>query len=207
MIPQHLSKSSLHCTPGYIVEPSRAVMGGIDLDPASTAEANATVRALYYIAPPHDGLTRDWDGRVFLNPPGGSLVLTKKMRAGMAEEEAGELADQYAAEAERWKTRSRAVAWWRKLTEEYLDGRTREAIFVGFSIDILQASQCDNEFWPDVLKFPICVPSARIPFELDGKPGNEPTHGNVIAYLPNLKQPGSSRRFEEAFREIGSVST
>jgi hypothetical protein len=206
VIPQHLSESSVHCTPSRIVEPSRSVMGGIDLDPASSAEANKTVRALTYVAPPFDGLTSDWYGRVFLNPPGGNLIMTEKIRATMTEEEADELVEQWAHERKRWKTKSRAVAWWRKLTEEYLDGRCREAIFVGFNLDILHASQGQGDVWPDVLKFPICVPLSRIRFEIEGVPGNEPTHGNVIVYLPNLNVPDSSLKFGEVFREIGSVS-
>jgi hypothetical protein len=203
MIPQHLSNSADHQTPEYIVEPSRKVLGAIDLDPASCEEANRVVRATSYFAPPHDGLTFAWDGRVFLNPPGGSLVITKKMRALLSEEEANELAERFAAESERWKTKSRAVAWWRKLTEEWLEQRTREAIFVGFSLDILQASQ-GEEAWPDVLKFPLCVPEKRIAFNSNGEPGKMPTHGNVVVYLPD--SPGDSAKFEAAFKSIGSVS-
>jgi hypothetical protein len=203
MIPQHLSNSAEHQTPAYIVEPSRKVLGMIDLDPASCAEANKVVQALTYYAPPHDGLMFDWYGRVLLNPPGGALVLTEKMRANMSAEEGDELAEQFAAETERWKTKSRAVAWWRKLTEEYLCGHSREAIFVGFNLDILQASQ-GEEAWPDVLKFPLCVPRKRIEFLSNGKSGKMPTHGNVIVYLPH--RAGDSQKFAEAFADVGSVS-
>jgi hypothetical protein len=203
MIPQHLSNSVEHRTPTYIVDAARAVLGGIDLDPASCTEANKVVRALTYYALPHDGLEFAWDGRVFLNPPGGSLIMTKKKRAELSDEDADELAEQWAAEAERWKTKSRAVCWWRKLVEEYFEGRCREAIFVGFSLDILQASQGEEQ-WLDVLKFPLCVPEKRMHFVSNGKSAKMPTHGNVIVYLPH--QSGDSHRFEEVFREIGSVS-
>jgi ParB family chromosome partitioning protein len=203
VIPQHLSNSADHQTPGYIIKPARQVLVEFDCDPASCAEANEVVRALTYYAPPFDGLTFDWYGRVLLNPPGGALVMTKKIRDTMSQEEADELAEQWACEAERWKTKSRAVAWWRKLTEEWLEQRTREAIFVGFSLDILQASQ-GEEAWPDVLKFPLCVPEKRIAFTSNGKPGKMPTHGNVIVYLPHRK--GDSTKFEAAFAPLGSVS-
>lgn len=209
MIPQHLSNSVEHYTPAFIVEAARKAMGGIDCDPASCTEANGVVRAITYYSLPHDGLTFDWYGRIFLNPPGGSLIMTEKIRKTMTAEQADELKEQWAAEVERWKTKSRAVAWWRKLVEEYLEGHTREAIFIGFNLDILQASQGQDE-WPDVLKFPLCIPEKRIAFN-----GKMPTHGNVIVYLPNLCPPGGreafpdragSYVFEEIFKSIGSVS-
>jgi ParB family chromosome partitioning protein len=177
MIPQHLSNSQDHPTPSFIVEAARQVLGAIDLDPASCAEANKVVRAGTYFAPPHDGMTFAWDGSVFLNPPGGKAP--KRWE-------------------EHYKSRSSAVVWWRKLTDEYLEGRCHEAIFVGFNLDILQASQGNDDRWPDILKFPLCVPRRRIAFS-----GKDPTHGNVIVYFPG--KPGSSEKFERAFRDIGSV--
>ena len=62
-------------TPAPIIEAARASMGGIDLDPASCAEAQTVVRADRWIGLPDDGLDHDWSGRVWLNPPfrGGML--------------------------------------------------------------------------------------------------------------------------------------
>lgn len=57
-------------TPAPIIEAVRAVMGGIDLDPASCAEANRTVRATRFYSASDDGLSQPWPiGRIWLNPP------------------------------------------------------------------------------------------------------------------------------------------
>lgn len=56
-------------TPSAYIEAARSVMGGIDTDPASCAQANATVRAEKYFDAKADGLSKKWHGRVFMNPP------------------------------------------------------------------------------------------------------------------------------------------
>jgi ParB family transcriptional regulator, chromosome partitioning protein len=56
-------------TPGYIIQAARAVMGDIDLDPASTAEANETVKAATFYTKEDNGLAKPWFGNVWLNPP------------------------------------------------------------------------------------------------------------------------------------------
>jgi phage N-6-adenine-methyltransferase len=56
-------------TPAEYVERARRVLGSIDLDPASCAAAQRTIRAARYYTIKHDGLTKQWRGRVWLNPP------------------------------------------------------------------------------------------------------------------------------------------
>lgn len=56
-------------TPAEIVETARRVMGAIDLDPASSALANATVQATHYFTKADDGLRQEWHGNVWLNHP------------------------------------------------------------------------------------------------------------------------------------------
>jgi hypothetical protein len=56
-------------TPLPIIEAARRVMGGIDLDPASSAAANARVKADEFFDKDHDGLLWVWHGRVWLNSP------------------------------------------------------------------------------------------------------------------------------------------
>lgn len=57
-------------TPADIIEAARSVLGGFDLDPASSELANETVRANVIYTAADDGLFREWPiGRIFMNPP------------------------------------------------------------------------------------------------------------------------------------------
>jgi phage N-6-adenine-methyltransferase len=56
-------------TPAEIIQAVRGVLGGIDLDPASSEQAQKTVQALRYFTLKDDGLEQDWRGTVWLNPP------------------------------------------------------------------------------------------------------------------------------------------
>jgi|SRR5579862_978476 len=57
--------------PAEYVEAARQAMGGIDLDPMTDSEAQARIQATNFYTAFDDGLSRRWDGRVFLNPAGG----------------------------------------------------------------------------------------------------------------------------------------
>lgn len=61
-------------TPAEYIDAARAVLGGIDLDPASCAEANAVVQAARFYSEADPGLDHEWKGRVWLNPPYGRLA-------------------------------------------------------------------------------------------------------------------------------------
>lgn len=56
-------------TPADLIECARKLLGTIDLDPASSALANQTVRANTWYGVEEDGLAQRWQGRVWMNPP------------------------------------------------------------------------------------------------------------------------------------------
>lgn len=57
-------------TPPAIIEAAREVLGGFDLDPASSEIANRTVQAAWIFTAEDDGLSQEWPiGRIWMNPP------------------------------------------------------------------------------------------------------------------------------------------
>lgn len=88
-------------TPSKYIEAARHVLGAIDLDPASSRQANETVKATNILTIRDNGLEKPWDGRVWLNPPYALID--------------GE---------------SSAGKWGAKLIEEYRSGRCSAAVLL-----------------------------------------------------------------------------
>jgi len=87
-----MSESNEWYTPAEYIQAVRAVLGSIDLDPASCAQANETVQAATYYTSEQDGLQQRWFGKVFCNPPYGGLSgpfaakLVEEYRTGNVDE-------------------------------------------------------------------------------------------------------------------------
>lgn len=181
MLAQHSSKSNEHYTPRAIVEAARDVMRVIHLDPATTAEVNANVvRAHSWHTKDDDGLSKVWQGNVFLNPPGGLV----KHPSGI---------------------KSSAALWWQKLVVSYNARYVQQAIFVGFTLEIIRTTQ-HPAIPAGIIEFPCCFPRDRVAFfGEDLEPQTSPSHANVIAYLPDRDDPWSVQRFAEVFSKFGTV--
>jgi phage N-6-adenine-methyltransferase len=76
-------------TPAEYVEAARSVLGGIDLDPASSDLAQEVVRAARYHTLADDGLAHPWRGGVWLNPPFTPALITRFVDKLVAEHDAG----------------------------------------------------------------------------------------------------------------------
>jgi phage N-6-adenine-methyltransferase len=70
----HSSASNNWHTPARYIDAARSVMGGIDLDPASCAEANERIGATRFYSEADNGLSLPWQGRIWLNPPYGRIL-------------------------------------------------------------------------------------------------------------------------------------
>ncbi len=82
----HSSKSPKWGTPEHIVELARKV-GYIHLDAASSPEFNTIIQALMIYTELDNGLAQEWNGNIFLNPPGGLVIefwdkLMQEIQAG-----------------------------------------------------------------------------------------------------------------------------
>lgn len=180
-VAKHSSATVEHYTPHDVIRAALGTMGAIDLDPASCAQANdEVVNAENYLTQENDGLSCEWWGRVWLNPPGG-----KDERA-----------------------RSRTKLWWIKLCEEYLAGRVTQAIFLAFNIEFLQVSQAGCPL--SAMSLPLCIPAKRLCFFYVEagtkrlKVGGGPTHANAIVYLPDREDASAAARFRGMFSTIGA---
>lgn len=76
-------------TPDEYLDAAREVLGGFDLDPASSEAAQVKVRAGRYFTKADDGLTQEWHGRVWLNPPYTQPDIANFMSKMVAERGAG----------------------------------------------------------------------------------------------------------------------
>ena len=152
---QHSSRSDEWYTPDAVLEVARKVLGTIDLDPASSLEANKRVGATQIITKEQGGLSTPWNGRtLFINPPGGKLG-----------------------------NRSKTTLFWKRLMDHRAGGALDHAIFLAFSLEALQTTQ-DKDCLP-MARFPLCIPAFRLRFlEADGTEGKAPSHSNCIVYVP-----------------------
>ena len=75
-------------TPSRIIEAARHIMGAIDLDPASSHEAQRHVKAGAYFTKESSGLDYEWNGRIWLNPPYKAGLVSKFVDKLIAEMQA-----------------------------------------------------------------------------------------------------------------------
>jgi hypothetical protein len=175
---KHLSQTSLWYTPVWLIEKATEVLGGtIDFDPASDGFGESRVNATVYWE--KDALERTWPrvDSVFINPPGGKI--------------GGE---------------SSAALFWKRTVREWAVGKFRHAIFVGFSIEIMQTGQCLPMAPPQA--FPFWVPRERFGFDSVKGPSKNPSHAPVVVYLPpSTDNDAAIARFANAFKDVGFVRT
>ena len=126
-----------------LVDSAHLLMGGIDLDPASSVMANKYVNAKNFYTISDDGLNdQEWYGNVYLFPPNRSYFWNTK--------------------AYRWKaTRglsptliSGHALWWQTLKRKWLAGEINQAVYFSNCPDMFLYAQ-------DIFDHPICILRTR----------------------------------------------
>ncbi len=186
-------------TPPEIIKRVHAVMGGIDLDPASCAKANEIVGAKQFFTADDDALNRPWHGRVFVNPPG----TCPKIPYTVVDQKDGFLV----ASGELFSVCGKAKVctcdlprkFWNKLVAEHSAGRVTCAVYLGFSLNQLATLQGEEK---SPLDFPLVVLKKRLQFldEETLKPVPGATQHNFLSFLNGKSNPMS---FRSAFQDLG----
>ena len=172
---QHSSGRDNWRTPTEILDSVVECLGQIDLDPASDYEANFFIGANRIYTKEENSFAQEWRAStVFLNPPGSKL-----------------------------KGKSVAGLFWEKLVKHWERGEVEEAIFLGFSIDVLRTTQ--NYGKTPCLAFPFCVPQKRLRFWHPEEERDAPPMGNVIVYLPRKDEEHPLKRFCDSFSRHGYI--
>lgn len=130
------NKSNEWYTPAKYIEAAREVMGSIDLDPASCALANETVRATRYYTKEDNGLAQPWYGNVWLNPPFGTTM----QQSGPA-----------------WQGQSVASLFMDRLIQEYQRGNVPQAM-------LLAKADPKQNWFHRLWAYPICFAYDRVYF-------------------------------------------
>lgn len=173
---QHSSRTDQWYTPIWVIELVHQLLGTIDLDPASSIDANRRIKAHKIITDKAELTETPWlvaPGSVYCNPPGGKKG-----------------------------NRSLTGLFWRRLMEERSQGKITHAVFMCFSIEALQHTQNLNCL--PIAHFPICIPRRRIAFDYPtGEKGEAPSHSNAIIYVPGTVD--KKELFRQLFKEVGAI--
>jgi hypothetical protein len=196
---RHSSETAEHYSPPWVCELAREALGGIDLDPAACDVSNTMVRPDACFTKESNGYVRKWWGRTFLNPPGGKCdvdgaMLVKGADKKLRREDGRAITT----------TLSSQKQWWEKLAREWVEGRIKNAFFVGFSLEILQSTQVTQSRLPVPLDLPLFFPSRRVAYYTmhAGKlvEGSQPPHASVFVFLPEVG------RFDESVARFNAAA-
>ena len=175
-----------------MIDSAHLLMGGIDLDPASSAKANEYVNAKHFFTPKDDGLNeQEWFGNVYVFPPKHSYFWHHM--------------------SQRWKmtrglsptlTSSYSI-WWRIMKHKWLKGEIEQGIYFANAPDMFMYCQ-------DIFDHPVCVfrtrPSLRQHFIHTGELKTRTTCTSFAVFLqPKKNISEATEHFVELYGEMGRI--
>lgn len=175
-----------------LIDAAHLLMGGIDLDPASSDFANTHVNAKHYYTPKQDGLNdMDWFGSAYVFPPKHSYFWHDK--------------------SQRWKmTRglsptltSSYALWWRALKRKWLKGEVEQGVYFANAPDMFMYCQ-------DIFDHPICIlrtrPSLTQHFIGDDTTKERTTCVSFVVFLhPHKNVTEATENFIEIYSPKGRI--
>ena len=173
-----------------LVAAAHGLMGGIDLDVASSKVANGYVEAKEFFTPSDDGLNcQQWYGSVYLFPPSGAYFWDKKN--------------------DRWKmTRassptlvSSPAVWFRKLYRSWMAREIKQGLFFSNCPDMIRFEQ-------KLFDFPVCILKTAPILLKHTSEGidRHKTCTSLLVYLPPVNEPGDAvERFIDIYSEKGRI--
>ncbi len=156
-------------TPVEIIETARRVMGRIDLDPASSENANRSVKATHIYTAKENGLLQPWHGSVFMNHPFGRAE--KACDVPCVNLNKTHVCHDYDFYGN--------AAWVNYLEAQFNAGHVSEACCIVFA--------CTSEAWfQPLIKRPQCYLTPRTNYRLpDGTIKKGVSKGSVVTYFGN----------------------
>jgi len=173
-----------------LVACAHELMGGIDLDPASSNLANEYVQAEKYYTPTDDGLnSQQWHGKVYLFPPSGAYFWDKKQG--------------------RWKmTRTSAISltsshavWFRRLYHAWLTREIKEALYFTNCPDMIRYDQ-------RIFDFPVCIfrTTPMLVRRTKDEVSSYKTCTSIAVYMQPHENPSeSTEKFVEIYSPRGRI--
>lgn len=173
-----------------LVAAAHGLMGGIDLDVASSKVANEYVEAKEFFTPSDDGLNcQQWHGSVYLFPPSGAYFWDKKN--------------------DRWKmTRassptlvSSSAVWFRKLYRSWMAREIKQGLFFSNCPDMIRYEQ-------KIFDFPVCILKTAPILLKHTSEGidRHKTCTSLLVYLPPVNESGDAvERFIDIYSEKGRI--
>jgi len=173
-----------------LVASAHGLLGGIDLDVASSKTANQYVEAKEYFTPSDDGLNcQQWHGSVYLFPPSGTYFWDKKNQ--------------------RWKmTRATSptlvsshAVWFRKLYGAWLAGEIKQGLYFSNCPDMIRYDQ-------RIFDFPICIlrTAPTLLKHTSNGVSKHKTCTSFLVYLPPMESATeATEKFIDIYSEKGRV--